>query len=348
MFSRNIRYYRLMNRMSMNELAEQARISANAIKKYEHGEMMPSSETLEALASALQVNPLQLMQIWNTDAPVQPLHHRRRAQRTAREEEAVQCAVEMALGRYMTILSMLPASYLPMPAPIDKRTVESDEQVEEAATHVRTALGVSATGPMPDLVGMLENRGYLVVMVPDAPDWFDAQFGTVGDRPYIALADGRPPDRQRHTVAHEMGHLWLDVRQLNEEKTAGRFAGALLLPRADMLRELYRRRRNGIALEELRLIQNEYGVSMKSVVMRARQLGIINEAAESVLYARLGAQGLSRDERAGFARETPTVYRQMVIQLTMDQEISLSRGAELLGVDLLSMRNLLFGEDPAS
>src|SRR5450756_697802 len=101
MFARNVRYYRLMNRMSMNDLANLAQVSANAIKKYEHGEMMPSSETLEALSSALKVNPMQLLQSWSTAVSIEPLHHRCRRQRTVRDEEALKSAIEMVLGQYM-------------------------------------------------------------------------------------------------------------------------------------------------------------------------------------------------------------------------------------------------------
>lgn len=348
MFSLNIRYYRLMNRMSMIELAGQAQVSANAIKKYEHGEMMPSSETLEALASALKTSPLQLMQTWTTAVAIEPMRYRGRKNRTGRDEEALQSAIGIALRKYVTVLSLFPPSRFPLPEPVGTRPATSEKQIDEAASWVRSRLGVPATCPMPDLVAMLENRGYLVVMIPRAPDWFDAQYGTVNDRPYIALADGRPPDRQRHSIAHELGHLCLDIQGLDEEKAASRFAGALLLPEADMLRELQHRRQGGIAIEELRLLQTEYRVSMKSIVKRAQQLGIIRPDVETALYKRLNQLGLAQDEHADIPFEKPTAYRQMVIQLAMEQEISLSRGAELLEIGIVEMRTLLYGGDQAS
>lgn len=96
------------------------------------------------------------------------------------------------------------------------------------------------------------------------------------------------------------------------------------------------------------MLQREYSVSMRSIIMRAGQLGVISQEAEKNLYKSLNMKGLSQDEHADIPREVPTAYRQWVVQLAMEHEISLSRGAELLDVDLGEMRNLLYGEDEAS
>jgi Zn-dependent peptidase ImmA (M78 family)/transcriptional regulator with XRE-family HTH domain len=343
MFSKNLRFFRLKSHMSMQQVAEKTGISANAIKKYEHGEMMPASETLESLAAALGVKASLLMQNWATNLSIEPLHRRSRSSRTARSEETIRLAIEIELSRYMVVLSLFSTARLPIPHNVEKQVVESPADIEKAAETVRNLLGLASTGPLPNLIAILEKLGYLVVVVTQPPDWFDAEFGIVNDRPYIAIAASRSPDRQRHTMAHELGHIWLECRNMDEEKTASQFAGALLLPKPDMLRELGEHRVHGIAIDELRLLQQEYRVSMKSIIKRARQLGILGESTEVEEYKRLNGCGFARDEQAGFPMESPATYQKLVAELAMEQEISLSRGAELLGIDLIEMQNRLFG-----
>ena len=343
MFAKNLKHYRLMRNLSMSELAERTHLSANAIKKYEHGQMMPSSTTLQSLSKALGVKSMQLLQTWSSDVRIQPGPYRGRETRTQRSVEAVASSIEFELGKYCTVLSLLPARRLPVPKGLLRIQVADVEQIERAAADIRKHLSIPAIGPMPDMVMILENLGYLVIDVPNAPSWFDAQYGHVNDRPYIALAADRPPDRQRHTLAHEIGHACLTTVDVDDEDAAGRFGGALLLPKEDMHRELGHRRPHGIAMEELRFLQREYRVSMKSIIKRARQLDILSQPAEVALYKRLGGLGLTRDEEADIPKEIPSVYRQLVVQLTIDEEISITRGAELLRVDLPTMNRMLYG-----
>ena len=64
--------------------------------------------------------------------------------------------------------------------------------------------------------------------------------------PVVVVNRGDLGERQRFTVAHEIGHMVLDVSpKLNEEKAAHRFAGALLMP-AETLRAEIGKHRNSM------------------------------------------------------------------------------------------------------
>lgn len=74
---------------------------------------------------------------------------------------------------------------------------------------------------------------------------FDGLAATVNDVLVIVVGMGWPGDRQRFTLAHELGHLILKDRlapQLDKERAANRFAGAFLVPRREVLKELGERR----------------------------------------------------------------------------------------------------------
>ncbi|MDX9825110.1 MAG: helix-turn-helix transcriptional regulator, partial [Sphaerochaeta sp.] len=53
MFADRLKRARISSGFSMQKLATKVGISANMIKKYEHGESMPSSATLIKLAASL-------------------------------------------------------------------------------------------------------------------------------------------------------------------------------------------------------------------------------------------------------------------------------------------------------
>ena len=98
----------------------------------------------------------------------------------------------------------------------------------------RVTRGKLGLNPIADLTDTLEGLGLLVIVVDRRESGFSgltAQARTEDGREYpvVAVSQRWPGDRQRFTLAHELGHLLLDGRladDLNEEKAADRFAGA--------------------------------------------------------------------------------------------------------------------------
>lgn len=87
-------------------------------------------------------------------------------------------------------------------------------------------------------------------------------------------------ERQRLNLAHELGHLVLDVTALADEQVesaAFRFGSALLVPAA-VLRKDVGNRRNFISTEELLLLKQRFGMSMQALLYRLRNLGIITRS----------------------------------------------------------------------
>ena len=74
---------------------------------------------------------------------------------------------------------------------------------------------------------------------------FDGMAATVDGIPVVVVGRGWPGDRQRFTLAHELGHLVLHGRlasDVDEEAAANRFAGAFLAPADEVRKELGEKR----------------------------------------------------------------------------------------------------------
>ncbi len=106
-------------------------------------------------------------------------------------------------------------------------------EIEAVAERVREAWDLGLN-PIPDLIDVLETNGIRVFMIAaDAENKFDGLAACVNDMPIVVVGRHWPGDRQRFTLAHELGHLMLQGRLANsidEEKACNRFAGAFLLP----------------------------------------------------------------------------------------------------------------------
>src|SRR5215470_837099 len=109
-----------------------------------------------------------------------------------------------------------------------------------AAREIRKILGLNTTQPVPYLLLALERLGVTVLAVPYDDNALDAFSAWQGTEPVICLLGGRPGDRIRYSVAHELGHLVLHdeasvaakslSRGKDLEDEADAFAAELLTP----------------------------------------------------------------------------------------------------------------------
>ena len=107
MFAARLKLARKKAGLSLRDLSEAlgSRVSAQAIGKYERGEMMPSSGTLLALAKALDVSLDYLMgsQVSQLDG----VEFRKKSGTSAKDRARVEAAVIAHVERYLTIEEIL-------------------------------------------------------------------------------------------------------------------------------------------------------------------------------------------------------------------------------------------------
>ncbi len=173
------------------------------------------------------------------------------------------------------------------------------EAVDEAARHARKAWNM-APGRAPHLIRLLENHGVLVVFSPSASASLDAFSFDSTVRPVVILNPiKRDFYRQRFDVAHELGHLVMhadaDPGSKIVEDQAHRFASEFLLPATDIEPELPKGLNKGTWVR-LSQLKEQWGVSMASLLYRAKVLGTLSDSSYRNAMVTMTQRGWRRAE----------------------------------------------------
>lgn len=343
MIGERIKRARAAAGLSQREAARRAELSAMAISKFERGEMTPTSATLIRLARALDTRTEFFLRP-DTVELGQP-EYRKRSSLGKKALAQIEADILDQVERLLEVVSLFPSPPVPdfvVPVEVPSE-IGSMEEVELAALAVREAwrLGHNA---IPSLADTLEERGFLVLTTSDGAGKFDGLAATVGGHPLVVVGRAWPGDRQRLTMAHELGHLVLHGRlteDLDEEKACDRFAGAFLVPRDTVIGELGSRR-SRLEPRELYSLKHAYGLSMMAWVFRARDAGVITERTAEILFRMFSKRGWRKQEPgASVAPEAPKLFERLVVRALAEDMISMSKGAELMAMSISQLRQSL-------
>jgi Zn-dependent peptidase ImmA (M78 family) len=149
-------------------------------------------------------------------------------------------------------------------------------------------------------------------------------------------------ERRRLTLAHELAHRLIDTHSLSdkdEEKAANLFAGAFLMPREHLLREVGKQR-IALGYKELIDIKRLYRVSGAALLMRLRQLGVISESILTYAFQTVARgwrtqepEELEPQSERGL-RECPLRFERLCYRALAEDFVSISKAAELLRIPL--------------
>jgi Zn-dependent peptidase ImmA (M78 family) len=325
---------RLRAGLNLRDLAKQVGVSAQAVSKYERGLDVPGSAVLIRLSQALKVRVEYLMRPVNITLS-QP-NYRRRAGLNQKDQRTIQSQVQDWLERYLSIEAIV-ASQTEFKMPNINRHMETIGDVEQVVLGLRQAWDLGLD-PIDNLVEMLEGHGIKVGIVPGTDDFDALTLYANETMPIIVVKDGVPGDRQRFSIAHELGHIILEILPEWEddqaEKAAYRFAGAFLAPAPAVRQELGERRQK-LDLYELHLLKHKYGMSMQAWIHRAKDLGIVPDAVATGMYKWFRANNWHREEPGDpYPPEKLNRMERLVMRAMVEDVISESRAAELLGTPL--------------
>ena len=193
----------------------------------------------------------------------------------------------------------------------------------KAASHVRASMGIDHRAPIPNLTLPVERLGVAVLALPIASKKHDAfcwwQDEGENSYPVMCVLSGSPGDRLRWSMAHELGHLILHRHgegSQEHEKDADRFAAELLTPLDSLRTEMPDRPK----LTSLYAMKARWGVSVQSLIRRARELGVLDDHQYTSLFRQISARGERMRERYQIPREKPRAYRKMT-EVLFDEPI---------------------------
>ena len=330
MIGKNIRYYRLLNGLTISALADRLGITKMAISNYENGLRNPDIKTLRNIANVFNIGIVRLLARQEGNLVFSHGPFRKNSTLKKSAQDLVKESVEQYCSRFMAIVSILGDSALPETPQCNRVHMIDDDEVN--GRHMREWLGVSLAGPVCNLVMTLENSGFIVIKVAINDREFSGMSGFVNSRPYIVVNSNVNPERQRSTIAHELAHLCFDWPSgMNEsecEKRANSMMGAFLFPKEDAIRELGIRR-SSIG-KDMELVAIEYGISMLLLAMRAKIAGIISKYYYRNFMVKASKIGWRKEEPSRIVNEEATLFEQLVYRAVTEEEISVQKGAELL------------------
>jgi Zn-dependent peptidase ImmA (M78 family) len=94
--------------------------------------------------------------------------------------------------------------------------------------------------------------------------------------------------------------------------------------------------RHALEWQELYVLKHEFGLSMTGWLQRAKQCGVITEAAHLSMFKRFSAKGWRKTEPGEpLPKEHPRLFDQLVYRALAEQYISEGKAAELLGIPMM-------------
>ncbi len=322
--------------LSMRGLAQKMNISPMSISKYERGLMNPSSSILLEMADVLNVS----VEFFFRPPPesISLVMYRKHASLGKTELNAIHANIQEWLERYLEAESYFESEGEPINI-WKKYLANSLEDIEQVADKVRYDwnLGID---PIDNLINILETHGIKIGMI-DSRDCFDGCTFKSNGQPVIAVRNNTCGDRQRFSIAHELGHIVLDVDEDIEEKAAHRFAAAFLFPKSSVLQELGEHR-TCLNLDELYLLKHKYGISMQAIIRRAKDLGIINDSYYRELCITFSQKGYRRQEPGKPVKsEEPARMQLLLLRLLAEDILTKSKVEELNGGPIIELGAIL-------
>ena len=315
------------------------RVTAQAISKYEREEAVPSPEVLYFLAEALNVSVSALTS--GGDIDFHRVDFRTKQPISKHDEMLIRVHVMSRLKQYLALERALelPTAAADLPREAPWPVFRDVTEAEHAAVRLRSHWGLGVE-PIASLADLLEERGIKVLEIEMSD--IDGLAACVheengNDVLVVVFNSSDFGERQRFTLAHELGHMVLQLRpKINEEKAAHRFASAFLMP-AETLRARIGTHRKNVSLGELLDLKLIFGVSIQALTYRCKDLGIFDPPLFKYLFDEFsdcGWRSPPYKEPGEVQQEHPKRFERLCFRALAESMISSTYAAKLLDISI--------------
>jgi Zn-dependent peptidase ImmA (M78 family)/transcriptional regulator with XRE-family HTH domain len=325
------------------DVAASVDLTPAAIGQFERGVVHPRPLTVARLGLALAVPPDFFVERPQFSIPEGEAHFRSLRSTAKRERDAARARVEILAELIHWLEQRL---HLP---DVDLPVTELHHGPAAAAATLRAAWKLGS-GPVSNMVGLLERRGFVVARLRAGTDDVDAFSCWLAGRPYILLTSNKTAaERSRFDAAHELGHFVLhhDAKPGDPivESEAHQFAAEFLMPKTVVSSELPSRLDWGRYLA----LKKRWGTSIAALVRRGRDLDVITEHAFRRAMMELSRRGWRTHEpHVGRDPELPELVRLAFEILRADRGIGISEVAREIHIsanDALTLASMTAATD---
>lgn len=306
--------------LSQSDVAQVLEVPASTVARLESGRLEADEATINAIARLLWCSP-QLL----TDSAADILYTRPwlRAYADAPKKSVDQYMSDTLVA--VEAFDRLRLRRMPDRLPTFDGDANSDHDIDEFALEVRQAADVTSDTGVPNVTRAAERLGCVVLPMKNELGKHLGMSTRADETPIIRVSKAHakvPGDRQRFTVAHELGHILLHSTcpppESSEqakvvEKQAHRFAGAFLLPGDAFLDDLYGVNGGRVTLASLLALKERWGVAIKAMVVRLQQLGCIEVDQARSFYKQISSRGWNTGE-PGFVGNERAVWLEKALR----------------------------------
>lgn len=340
-------------------------VSSTALERYENGVMMPSEpNVISTLAHILHTTTDQL------NTPVQPLvfgtfEFRKKTKLGVKAQERIKEQVKINAEFYYEIEQITDTlnegiqAFQKLKDRLNDILVKCADDARMAAVTLRAEwhLGLN---PIARPIDLLERQGIKVMEVYEDPDLFDGTSCMVNDTPILIINGNisnnsneetggqkgkaekksgsliNNQERRNLTLFHELGHALLNIsEELTEkecEKVCHAFASEVLIP-TERLIEIFGPKRSKVHTAELKEVQNCYGISVRALMYKLSEVGIINDNQYKWFNINLNKSGneeyRAKVDSSGWEIQRPWRFIFLVFRAIDNKTITRDRGLQM-------------------
>ncbi len=302
-------------------------ISQARLSKIEHGLVPVPSQLVSTMAESFHYPKSFFMlkdRLWGPGTS--EFFHRKRQAASARTLSQLHAQINVAIINISKLLKAVEIERDDIPR------IDPDEGFTpaEIALRVRAQWRLPA-GPVNSVVGAIEEAGGIVIMRDFGIPLIDATSRYIPGLPRLFFVDSAMPgDRQRLTLAHELGHCIMHQLPHEEmERQAYQFAAEFLMPEKDIKPQF-----GPVDIPKLASMKPFWKVSMAALLMRARDLGKVSPRMERYLWTQMSKAGYRTKEPPDLdvPREQPKLLSEIIKVHREDLGYSVEEFSKLLSL----------------
>lgn len=275
--SANLRQIRTARKLSQGDLAEQAGLSREGYRRIEEGVVEPRVDSLMRVAGVLKV---RLEHLLVPVRQLKAVRFRAQKKMTTRDDLLANVARWLDNYAELEKLVGDIAEFELADLARDLKRGRKPVDPIVAAARAREALGLGEDDPIRDICGLFEDNGVKVFKPCLASEgFFGLSVGPHDGGPAVVVNcwDRISVERCIFTAAHELGHLLLhldaydvekDKEDDQQEREANLFASYFLMPEKPFEKEWDEARGMGL-VERVFKVKRIFHVSWKTIVFRA-------------------------------------------------------------------------------